>query len=112
MADEIKLKPKQRELAELMVNEPDLSNVEYAKRVGIDPKTLYKWQKTVEFQQYKHELCRRKFASLERLAMAKLQERVKKGDMRAITYVLDGAGYKASERVELTERSINITINE
>ena len=106
------LKPKQRDLAQLMVDEPKLTNVEYAKRIGIDPKTLYKWKKTDEFIEFRSELCRHKFKDLEALAMDQLKKRLVKGDMRAITYVLDGAGYKASEKVEISERSINITIED
>ena len=44
-------------MAELMVLEPNKTNLEYASIIGVDPKTLYKWKKCPEFQEYVHELC-------------------------------------------------------
>ena len=105
------LKPKQKALAELMVLKPELTNVEYAKEINIDPKTLYKWKKTVEFQDYIHELCQEKFKDLEKLALEKLKENMAKGNQKAIEYALDYLGYKADTKItaELTN-DITITI--
>ena len=106
------LKPKQRELAELMVLKPEMNNVDYAKEVGIDIKTLYKWKKTDEFQAYMHELCQIKFKSLEELAIQKLQENIEKRNQKAIEYALDYLGYKATQKVEAdVNTDINITID-
>ena len=51
------LKMKQKMLAELMVNNPNMTNEEYAKEIGIAPNTLYTWKNKEEFQDYLHELC-------------------------------------------------------
>lgn len=108
MAD---LKPKQKALAELMVYNPNLTNVEYAHEIGIDPKTLYKWKKTVEFQDYVHELCQEKFKSLEKLAIEKLKENISKGNQKAIEYALDYTGYKADTKITAdVKNDITITI--
>lgn len=104
------LNPKQKALAELMVFKPELTNVEYAKEVRIDPKTLYKWKKTEEFQAYIGELCKDKFKELEKLAIEKLRDNISKGNQKAIEYTLDYLGYKASTKVE-AELSNDITIN-
>lgn len=106
MAD---LKPKQKALAELMVLKPELTNVEYAKEIGIDPKTLYKWKKTVEFQDYMHQCCQEKFKDLEQLALTKLKENIAKGNQKAIEYSLDYLGYKADTKIK-AEVSDNVTI--
>lgn len=95
------LKPKQKKLAELMVLEPSLTNEEYAKRIGIDPKTLYVWKKNSEFQDYIHELCQQHFKSMERLAIRKLREQVENGKWQAIEYLLNGNGYKAKEEQQI-----------
>lgn len=95
------LKPKQRQIAEIMVLEPDLRNEDYAARVGINPKTLYMWKREEEFNDYLHELCREKFKHMERLALQKLKENVKKGNQKAIEYILDGTGYKAAQELDI-----------
>lgn len=104
------LKPKQKALAELMVLEPDLTNLEYAQRAKIDIKTLYKWKKTEEFKEYVGELCKDKFKDLEKLAIAKLTEQVEKGSFTAIKYILDSLGYAAPTKLE-TDFSKTININ-
>lgn len=107
------LKAKQKALAELMVLKPELTNVEYAKEIGIDPKTLYKWKKTDEFQDYLHQCCQDKFKDLEKLAIEKLKENMAKGNQKAIEYALDYIGYKATTKVEADlNTDINITIEE
>ena len=105
------LKPKQRVLAELMVLKPELTNLQYAEEAGIDPKTVYKWKKLPEFQDYVHELCLEKFRSLEQLATEKLRENIIKGNQKAIEYSLDYLGYKATTKVEADINSdVTITI--
>lgn len=105
------LKPKQRQVIEIMVLEPDLRNEDYAERVGINPKTLYVWKKQEEFNDELHRVCKEKFKDLEKKALRKLEEQVDKGNMKAITYVLDGTGYKAPEQIEVTDKTINIHID-
>ena len=103
------LKAKQKALAELMVLKPELTNVQYAEEIGIDPKTLYKWKKTDEFQDYLHTCCQDKFKDLEQLAITKLKENIAKGNQKAIEYSLDYLGYKATQKVE-AELTNDITI--
>ena len=105
------LKPKQRQVAELMVLFPDLTNAEYAEKIGINPKTLYQWKKDEEFNDYIHDLCREKFKSMERLALQKLKENVKKGNQKAIEYILDGNGYKAAQELDVKAESITLKVN-
>ena len=101
---------KQKALAELMILKPELTNVEYAKEVVIDPKTLYKWKKMDEFQAYISELCQDKFKELEKLAIEKLRDNITKGNQKAIEYALDYLGYKATQKVE-AELTNDININ-
>lgn len=105
------LKSKQKALAELMILKPELTNEEYAKEIGINPKTLYKWKKTVEFNEYLDELCKEKFNDMERLALEKLKAQLKKGNWKAIEYVLNGLGYKPEDKLDIKNSGdINITI--
>lgn len=104
------LNAKQKALAELMVSNLKLTNVEYAKEIGIDPKTLYKWKKMDEFQDYMHQCCIEKFKSLEDLAIEKLRENIEKRNQKAIEYALDYLGYKATQKVE-ADVNTDIVIN-
>ena len=103
------LKAKQRALAELMVLKPELTNVEYAKEIGIDPKTLYKWKKTDEFQDYLHSCCQDKFKDLEKLAIEKLQENIGKGNQKAIEYALNYMGFQPEMKIK-AELNNDVTI--
>ena len=105
------LKPKQRLLAELMALEPELTNAEYALRIGIDQKTLYRWKKEEIFKDYLHEICREKFKDLERLALKKLEEQIMGGDFSAVQYVLNNIGYKAEDALALKTNDITLKIN-
>ena len=104
------LKPKQKLLAELMVGNPYLNNVEYAEAIGIDPKTLYKWKKTDEFQAYMSELLREQWKDAEKLAQKKMIELAMQGDYRANQYILDNLGYKPTTKVE-ADINADIVIN-
>ena len=94
------LKNKQKLLAELMVEEPELSNFEYADRIDINIKTLYAWKKQEEFQDYLHSCCKDKFKSMEKLAIERLRDNIDKGNIKAITYLLDYMGFKAADEVK------------
>ena len=95
------LKPRQMKLAELMAVEPELTNEEYADRVGCNPSTVYTWKKNEEFQQYLHTLCEKRFRSFEGLAVQKLMENVNKCNQKAIEYLLNYIGYAAVQKQDI-----------
>lgn len=104
------LKPRQKALAQLMVAEPQLTKAEYAARIGCAESSIYNWQQLAEFREYEHELCEKKFRSLEKLAIQKLMENISKGNQRAIAYALDYVGYKPKDEMDINSCDINITI--
>lgn len=107
------LTAKQRLLAELMAAEPTLTNEEYAARIPIDPKTLYKWKKTEEFQDYLHTCCKEKFKAAESLAITRLIDNANKGNQKAIEYLLNYLNYQPATKIEANVATdINITIEE
>ena len=95
------LKPKQMKLAELMVAEPNTKNIEYAEKIGISEKTFYTYKADPEFQEYLTQLCQERFKDMERLAMKELRKAVSNGNFKAISYVLDGLGYKAEDKIHM-----------
>lgn len=95
------LTAKQRALAELLVLQPKTTNEEIAKQIKIDIKTLYKWKKTDEFQEYMSECYKKRFRDLEGLAIEKLKENIDNNCQKAIEYTLNYLGYKPVEKQEV-----------
>lgn len=95
------LKPKEKQLAEIMCAEPSLRNVDYAERCGIGEKTVYTYKAKPEFQEYLSALCKERFKAMEALAIMKLKEEVESNNFKAIQYVLDGLGYKPKNQQEI-----------
>ena len=104
------LKPKERQLAELMCCEPSLRNVDYADRCGISEKSVYVYKAKPEFQEYLSELCKQRFRDMEKLAVYKLNQQIDKGNWKAIQYVLDNTGYKMPEQQEI-QMDANLVID-
>ncbi len=91
---------KQKNAAEFMVANPDMNYEDVAQKLGISSMTLRRWRKLPEFQDFSHELCMERFKDLEKIAVQKLLENVRKNNQKAIEYALDYMGYKATEKVE------------
>lgn len=106
------LNNKQKLAAEMMVANPELHYEEVAEKLGISFMTLYRWRKLPEFQEFSHQLCMEKFKEIEKLAVQKLLENVKKNNQKAIQYALDYAGFKAAETVEIKDKTIRVEIEE
>lgn len=103
---------KKKLLAELMASEPELTNIQYSDRIGIDNKTLYRWKKEAEFQDYLHQCCRENFKDIEKIAIKRLKENVKNGNQKAIQYALDYLGYKPEEKLTVKNLDIEIDIED
>ena len=104
------LKPKEKQLAELMASEPSLRNVEYAERCKISEKSVYVYKRKPEFQEYLSDLCKERFKDMEKVAIKKLAEQVDKGNWKAVQYVLDNSGYKMPEQQEI-QMDANVVID-
>lgn len=102
---------KKRLLAELMALQPEWTNADYAREIGIDQKTLYRWKKEEEFKEYLHGFCKEQFKDLQRQAIKKLEELVIAGDFRAVQYVLDGSGYKAADMLNVNADNVTLKVS-
>ncbi len=98
------LTPKAKQLAEYRVDNPTLSDLQVSRDIGIDPKTIYKWKKKPEFQEYEHELCLIRFKEAQRIAVRKAYELAEKGNAKMIEYLLTNNGFKLPD-----EQNINLT---
>ena len=109
------LTSKMKLCAEILVNDPEKPIDEVAKELGVHRATLWKWRQRPDYKEYEHELCHERFLSLEKLAIQKLKENATKGNQRAVEYLLDYIGYKATEKVETKVsgiQTINVTVDE
>ena len=106
------LTQKQKDMAHYIVYHPFAKDPECLAAVPVDPKTLWRWKKSPKFQDYMHELCQERFKSAEKIAMEKCIELARQGNTKMIQYLLDGAGYKAEDKVSVTSGDINITISD
>ncbi len=104
------LTTKMKKCAEILVNEPEKPLGEIAKELGVDMSTLWRWRKRDDYKEYEHQLCHERFLDLEKLAIKKLKENANKNNQRAIEYLLDYIGYKATEKVEVKDTTIRIDI--
>lgn len=106
------LSNKQKIAAEYMVANPEMSYEDVAQKLGISSMTLRRWRKLPEFQDFSHELCMEKFKDIEKLAVQKLLENVRKNNQKAVEYALDFSGYKTATEVDIKDKTIKIEIEE
>lgn len=105
---------KQRELAELMVAEPNMTNLEYSQRINCNIKSVYNWKKKPEFLGYVDKLCKAKFQAMQGKAIATMERLLDSNTAsayQAAQYVLNYQGFAPAQKVELSgENSINISV--
>lgn len=104
------LTAKQKLAVEIMVSQPEKTYAEVASEVGVDDATLWRWRQKEEFQEYSHALCMQRFKDMEKMAIKKLQENAVNGNQKAIEYILDYIGYKATTKLE-ADVANEVTIN-
>lgn len=104
------LTSKMKLCAEILVNNPEKSIEDVANEIGVHRATLWKWRQRDDYKEYEHQLCHARFLDLEKLAIQKLKENATKGNQKAIEYLLDYIGYKASEKIDVRSGDININI--
>lgn len=91
---------KQRVL-EAWVNNPLKTYVEIAELAGVSEITFRRYRADEKFMEDYHQLCKQRFQSMEALAVQKLEEKLVIGDWQAVKYLLDGTGYKPTDKQEI-----------
>lgn len=79
----------------------DKADCEIAEEVGCNPTTLWRWKQLEEFQNELEAENRRKFRSLQTMALKSMQNLVAKGHFAAAKYILDGNYYLPTEKSEV-----------
>lgn len=104
------LKPKQLELLEAMLANPELSDVKLAAKVNLNNKTVGKWRKLPEFDEELKKRLQEQWKGAERLAQKKMIELAKEGNFHANKYILDSLGYAPTTKIE-ADVTTDIVIN-
>ena len=98
---------------EVWIENPLLPYDTIADMAGVGKKTFWRYRQDPDFMAKYHELQKQKFAALEGKGVALLEEQMDKGNWNAIKYVLDGTGYKATEKVETSgTTTINVSVGD
>lgn len=104
------LKPQQLQLIEAMLANPMTSDVQLAKMLNINNKTVGVWRKLPEFQEELKARLQEKWKGAERIAQETMIDLASNGDFKASKYILDSMGYAPAQKIE-AEVSNSITIN-
>lgn len=107
------MKSRQERVMEIWLDNPLLPFDTVAKMAGVGAKTFWRYRQDQEFMASYHEEQKRRFAALEGKAMTLLDDQMDKGNWNAIKYVLDGNGYKPTEKVDVdAATTITITVDD
>ena len=104
------LKPKQLELIEAMLANPELSDVKLAEKVNLNNKTVGKWRKIPEFDEELKRRLAEQWKGAERLAQKQMIKLAQDGNFHANKYILDSLGYAPTTKIE-ADIDTNIVIN-
>lgn len=99
-----------RRVINVWVTNPNDSYEKIAEKAGINPKTFYTYRQNPEFMEMFHEACRLRFNGLEAKALRVLDSQLENGNFQAAKYILDGLGYKPTEKLEASVSS-DVVIN-
>lgn len=95
------IRSRQDKCLEVWLDNPLLPYDTIADMAGVGRKTFWRYRQDEEFMRRYHEEQKRRFASLEGKALSLLDDQMDKGNWNAIKYVLDGSGYKPTEKVDM-----------
>ena len=97
---------------EVWLNNPLMRLDDVAKEASISPKTFYKYRQNSLFMEEYRRRQSERFATMEGKAIELLDNELDNRNWNAIKYTLDGLGYKPTDKVEITETTIKVDIDE
>lgn len=97
---------------ETWLSMPLASFEEIAAASGVSDKTFYRYRQDASFMAEYSRRQKQRFAALEGKAIALLEEQMENRNWNAIKYTLDGTGYKPTDKVEVQQTTISVSIDE
>ena len=107
-----KLNKKMLEAINIMVQEPNLSGVKIAERLGVHYRTIHNYMNSPIFQEKLEEELKKEWKDARRIAQKRMIEKAENGNMRALEYILSSNGYQAPQQIEVNQNTIKVTIEE
>lgn len=105
-----KITPTMEKGLEYMLANPHFKIADIARVCEVHYQTAYKWVKSpVYYEEYKRRV-NTQWREAVQTAQLQLINRVRNDDWKAIEYILDSAGYNATQKVELKNDTITINI--
>ena len=80
--------------------------------IDISEQSLCKWKKDPMWQEEVDRILKEEWRDSCKSLQKIMINKAKDGDFKSLEYVLSSNGYKAPEQVIMTEKTINITIDE
>lgn len=97
---------------ETWLSMPLASFEEIAAASGVSDKTFWRYRQDASFMAEYSRRQKQRFAALEGKAIALLEEQMENRNWNAIKYTLDGTGYKPTDKVEVQQTTISVSIDE
>lgn len=107
-----KLNKKMLEAINIMVQEPNLSGVKIAERLGVHYRTIHNYMNSPIFQEKLEEELKKEWKDARRIAQKRMIEKAENGNMRALEYILSSNGYQAPTTIEVNQNTIRVSIED
>lgn len=101
-----------RRTLEVWLNNPLASFEDISKQAGISTKTFWRYRQDENFMNEYSRRCKQRFAALEAPAVSLLKDEMENHNWNAIKYVLDGTGYKPTDKVEVQQTTITVSVED
>lgn len=88
------------------IENPSLPLEQIAELANISRHTFINYRKNKLFMEEYHRLCKEKFQAIEAEAVEQLRLLVRGGDFKAVKYALDGAGYAAEQKINVSGNTV------
>lgn len=99
-------------VVEVFVDNPFMDFEEIAKLCNISLRTFYRYKAEPEFLALYDAKCKEKFRLLQNKAIKNLNELAEKKHWLATKYILDGNDFAGTQKVEVKDTTINVTVDE
>lgn len=95
-----------------MIQNPTWNDKQVAEYVGMTPPSLCNAKKKAEFQEFLTKRLKENWKDSIKIAQKTMIDLAESGDRQAAEYILNSAGYKAPEEINVTTKVITITIDD
>ena len=99
-------------LIALEIEQPLLTNEQYAEIIGCSNSTIAHWRISEVYQEELHKQLRKAFKNSVKIARKTMEDLARQGDYKASEYILNSAGYQAPLDINLTTNVIKVTLTD